>query len=286
MERNEGKACDAAIRRIEAREGALRTDPHDPEEEGHPAPVDFSCTIAGQLCAFEHTVIEPFELHFKIDAKAGIHFDRIRLKVEPLLPKTEHFVLHLPVKAMLPFKGRELTEVQDVISAWIAEIAPTLPGARLDRYVIDTRYQKIPELPFEVALHRVSIGGPPGQLSIVHLVDRDMEAKRADRIRQAYQKKAGKLAVWRELGARTVLILEICDIQLTNAQLVANAVNEIEPSFDGVLPDEVYLFGSFIPAPWYLWTLRAGGQGYYELSRSGNCMVEFDPKSLTDLTGR
>ena len=46
MERfNQGKACDAVIRRIKAREGCSRRDPCCPENENHAAPVDFSCLI-------------------------------------------------------------------------------------------------------------------------------------------------------------------------------------------------------------------------------------------------
>src|SRR4030081_1142406 len=57
-----------------------------------------------------------------------------------------------PVKATLGLMPLELRRVQDAIVAWVESVAPTLPIARLDRYVIDTRYSSIPGVSFEVAL--------------------------------------------------------------------------------------------------------------------------------------
>jgi hypothetical protein len=57
---NEGKVCDAVIRRLEAREGHRRKDLRSPEREGHVAPVELICRIGDRLFAFEHTGIEPF----------------------------------------------------------------------------------------------------------------------------------------------------------------------------------------------------------------------------------
>jgi hypothetical protein len=63
---NEGKALDAVLRFIEARDNALRKDdgwsPDDPKDPD-PDPlrrVDYVCRL---LYAFEHTRIEPFPNH-------------------------------------------------------------------------------------------------------------------------------------------------------------------------------------------------------------------------------
>jgi hypothetical protein len=105
MRFNEGKACDAVVRRIEAREGSFRSDPRFPEAARHPAPVEFTCSIGGQLFAIEHTGIEPFEQHLKLEAKAKAHFEPIQKRLAEVLPRTEHFVSHVPAKAMLELKG-------------------------------------------------------------------------------------------------------------------------------------------------------------------------------------
>jgi hypothetical protein len=75
-------------------------------------------------------------------------------------------------------------------------------------------------IPFAVFLYRNNLPGP-GHLSIVHVVDR-LEDSRNDRIERACKRKFPKLAAWKTRGARTVLILEGVDDQLTNPVDVAN----------------------------------------------------------------
>jgi hypothetical protein len=81
---NEGKACDAIICHIEAREGHIRQSLRFPEKEGHNAPIELACSIGGQLYAFEHTGIEPFEGHIEIEAKA--HFQPLRTMFPGKIP--------------------------------------------------------------------------------------------------------------------------------------------------------------------------------------------------------
>jgi len=78
---NEGKVCDAIIRHIEAREGSQRQNLRSPEQEGHAAPVELTCSIDRQLYAFEHSGIEPFEGQIEIEAKA--HFEPLRAALSP-----------------------------------------------------------------------------------------------------------------------------------------------------------------------------------------------------------
>ena len=73
---SEGKACDAVIRHIEAREGNARQDVRSPEQQGDVAPVEISCSIGGQLFVFEHTGIEPFEGQIEIEAQG--HFKPLK----------------------------------------------------------------------------------------------------------------------------------------------------------------------------------------------------------------
>jgi hypothetical protein len=55
---SEGKALDAVLRRIEEREMRQRgNDGRSPEEQRHPWPIDYACTLGGQLFAIEHTGI-------------------------------------------------------------------------------------------------------------------------------------------------------------------------------------------------------------------------------------
>jgi hypothetical protein len=283
---NEGKACDAVIRRIEAREGQPRGAICFPEQERHPAPVELACQIGAHLYAFEHTGIEPFEQHTELEAKAQAHFRPIQEQVRGRLPQTAHFELRVPIKATLPLKGVQLQRMQDSISVWIHATAPTLPVAQPGRRSIPARHANLPDVPFEVSLARVSAGLATGELSVGHLIGDDLEQQRVERIRRAYNKKAGKLAAWHSEGARSVLVLEENDMQVTNHWLVADAVREIEQTAER-RPNEVYLLSTIIDAFWSLWVLRVDDHVYEELSVWGDSLTpEINPASLTDLTGR
>jgi hypothetical protein len=88
---HEGKACDAVIRRIEAREGHSRSDLTFPEKkQDWAAAVEVTCRIGDQLFAFEHTTIEPFERHLELEARASAHFQPIQDRLAGRLPASEH----------------------------------------------------------------------------------------------------------------------------------------------------------------------------------------------------
>ena len=73
---NEGKAIDAVLRRIEAREATLRLgdgwSPDDQQDPDKDRRVDYVCTVGRQLYAFEHTGIEPFENQIKMEGQPKI----------------------------------------------------------------------------------------------------------------------------------------------------------------------------------------------------------------------
>ena len=283
---NEGKACDAILRRLEVREGASRTNLRSPEREMHPAPVELVCEIGNNLFATEHTGIEPFHGHMQLDAEAHIGFRPIEAMIVGRLPPNEHFELHLPLSATQGLKGATLRRIQVTIAEWIIATAPTLQTARFGRYITPIRWVTLPGVPFRVTLHRTTTEGFPSRFSIHHLVDANHEAERVQRIREACQRKYPKLAQWkRDYGARTVLVLEENDIQLTNQQVVADALLEVERTISD-RPDEVYLVSTAIEATWWTFALRIGERDYYALSQAFECTEEIDPAALINLTGR
>jgi hypothetical protein len=105
-------------------------------------------------------------------------------------------------------------------------------------------------------------------------------------VRRAYDKKCSKLAAWKKAhGARTVLILEENDIQITNHELVGEAVRQVEASLTD-LPDEVWLVSTAINTLWNVWWLRSGGRYCEDLSCWGSSLSEADPLNLLNITGR
>lgn len=95
---NEGKACDAVIRRIEAREGSSRYDVSLPEQERHPAPIEVACKIGERMFAFEHTRIEPFDGHIRLQAEAPAHFKPIEERLAGVFA-LDSLHLFVPAKA-------------------------------------------------------------------------------------------------------------------------------------------------------------------------------------------
>jgi hypothetical protein len=97
---NEGKVCEAIVRHLELREGAIRADVQSPEAAHHADPVELTWQFGDQLFALEHTGIEPFDDHMRLEAESRRHFDPIREALKDVLP-AEIIELHIPAKAML-----------------------------------------------------------------------------------------------------------------------------------------------------------------------------------------
>jgi hypothetical protein len=281
---NEGKACDAIARRIEARLGRARGQMCFPENEQHAGPVDLVCKIGDHLFAFEHTGIEPFEGHVSLDAKSDKHLQAIRDLVEAALPSGESYTLYIPAGATLGLSGPALGRVLRAIATWIIATAPQLPMIRRTDPLTGPHNARIPDVPFPVSLTRAEPGPVPAGFHVVHLVERDTEKRRVERIRRAYKQKMPKLGVWKQLGARTVLILEENDIQLTSHWAVASAVMAVEK---GILekPDEVYLVSTVVTNEWTSWILRMDDSVYAELSVWGDSLRYVDPEILKNITG-
>jgi len=130
------------------------------------------------------------------------------------------------------------------------------------------------------------MGPMRGRFSVGHLVQGDMEQLRRERIGRAYKNKLGKLSVWKEShNARTVLILEENDIQLTNAQRIADAVVEIE-RIELKKPDEIFLVSTCLDDVWWVTPIRCGNRSYYDFNEPGERFAEFSPLSLEPVTPR
>jgi hypothetical protein len=155
------------------------------------------------------------------------------------------------------------------------------------RYLPSIQKVRPPGVPGDVQLDRFQSIVPPGGFQIRHsIADADLEPIREARIRTACQKKLPKLEVWRQQeGARTVLVLEDNDIQLTNPARVFDALAALRQDFNN-WPDEIYLVSTISENPWYVHALRVGDRNYYELSAAGQCMTELDTCRLLDLTER
>ncbi len=255
-----------------------------PDKEGHPAPVELVCTIGDQLYAVEHTGIEPFEGHMRGNAEDDRLIQPIVAGVAGRLPPEEEFQLQIPAGAMEGFRAREVATIQRLLIDWIIGSAPNLwipPRGRKDTRVQPTH---IPGIPFAVKLYRLESRIFRGELQVVHVVS-DVENRRFERVTVALKRKMPKLAAWkRDAGARTVLVLEENDIQLTNCHVVTDAVLKSEETL-GRAADEIYLVTTSF-TPWQVHFVRVGDRSYFDLSDPDKRSWDAQPSQLSSLTGR
>jgi hypothetical protein len=278
---NEGKACDAVIRHIETREQSLRQDVRSPEREGHTAPVELTCIIGGHPYAFEHTAIEPFEGQIELEARA--HFEPLRTAFSSRILPGEYYELHAPAGATLGLTKSQISGAISALDDWIQAEGPRLGLTPLGLKGTPVVRHADAVIPFKVDLYRYSFPTPPGGLSVVHEVN-NLEDLRMRRIRRACENKLPKLALWKTLGARTILILEGVDDQLTNPIDVARLVLHAEKAV-GNEPDEIYFVFSAIE-PWSVWHIRVDARSFFDLINPDDRAWEVDPQTLSQLTNR
>ncbi len=285
---NEGKAVDAVIRLIEARQGCRRADdgwsPDDSDIDDPRRRVEYVITIGDRLFAIEHTGIEPFPDQVKMGLDNKALFAPILQRFD-LRSDQEYWGLHFPVEASVGLKRKRIPKVQAAMIAWIEANADHVPVVWYgDKPGNQPLGVEIPEIPFRFSLHREKFPGFSalgGRIWLHTYVAGDLEAARQDRLRAACEKKFPKLANWkRDVGAHTVLVLEDNDISLTNHQKVTDALEQAEAGMADP-PDEVFLVSTYLPKRWTASCLRRPGASYYDADERFH---EFDPAALAQLT--
>jgi hypothetical protein len=284
---NEGKACEAIIRHVEARAKAQRANValHD----AHPKAdrrIELTFEVGATLYAMEHTGIEPFPDFMRMNGDAKRLYEPIVQAVSGALPPHEMIELHMPVGALFDKSKKELKGIHEALARYIVSTAPTVPLRSYASYIGDLKPVAAAGVPFPVKLHRFTSPNTPHRFMIKHTLAGDTEALRLKRIRQACEAKFPKLAAWKSAAkARTLLILEDNDIQLTNESLVADAFLPIARARDD-RPDETYMLNSCTDT-WYLWPVLIDSVSFFDLSeRYHPIHVEIDAKALNPVTSR
>jgi hypothetical protein len=93
------------------------------------------------------------------------------------------------------------------------------------------------------------------------------------------------LNAWKQTyGARSVLLLEENDIQLTNAEVVAKAIDKIVNGTTA-RPDEIHLVTTCTDT-WWVTPIWNGRFCYYDETNPGDRFWEVDRQNLKSLTDR
>lgn len=281
---NEGKACDAVIRRLEAQYGFGRQEVRYPEKENHPAPVEVVCSIGGQRFAFEHTIIEPFERHIQGQAQDWKELPRFRDKLTNFIPEGEHIVLCVPVRCLAGLDSTASKQVQEGLFNFVESQIESLPAHPSFSGIVPHEFN-IPEISFKFSLVKYNGSSIFGRISLIQKLNFDLEMERVKRTRRALDKKSTKLSHWKCQGFRAVLVLEENDIALTDVVAVATCLRNAEVGL-GFRSDEIYLFTAKMDDPCLVWPLRIDDRYYSELAKREKSMTTFDPRTLNDITRR
>lgn len=170
------------------------------------------------------------------------------------LPRTEHWVLHVPFDATAGLTPSQFRSVPERLGEWVARRAENLPLVQYgDRYGNPPPGDRVDGIPFRVSLHRWTVrgGGLGTRFAVTFAAPCDLEVARVVGLRTTCDAKFAKLAAWkRDANARTVLVLEDNNIALTNSQLIREALAAAvagEPD----APDEIYLASTELADIWW-----------------------------------
>ena len=161
-ENNQGRACDAVVRILEALSGLERAGIAYPELNGEPGPVDLIFDLGGEQYALEHTLIEPFEGQIRFESLFSKLIAPVTEKLAHDLPKPGVYELFFPIDTRLNVGQDQLDAYRAVLIQWVRKHALALHAEnpnRLGRDVcpfgIRDEVSGRPEgFPFEVLLVR------------------------------------------------------------------------------------------------------------------------------------
>jgi hypothetical protein len=121
-----------------------------------------------------------------------------------------------------------------------------------------------------------------GRFQLKHLT-RAFDQPREPRIQRTCDDKFPKLAAWkRSANARTILVLEDNDVQLTSPIIVVETFLPIACARSDA-PDETYMVSTYT-SPWYAWPNLVNGRTYFELAAT-NYPIHFEMDATGHLIG-
>lgn len=269
---HEAETCEGVIEHLERREGALRHYVRV-RDRGNiisaDARVEMTFWLGDQLYAIEHTGIEPFDGFMEHQNRSRELFKPLETAITTalgaLLAPGVVIEMHIPVDA---FNGRKMPEVRSIQAGlvdYVRNNAAKLPARKYGDYRGTLLTGKPESVPFSVSLVRFDgLGSLPGYFLLKHLT-RGSEEPRARRIERACERKFPKLAVWKGTdNARTILVLEDNDVQLTNQSVVAETFLPLAVARSDA-PDETYMVAT-CTSPWRAWPILVDGRTYFELA--------------------
>lgn len=268
---NEGRACDAVARVLEARTGHQRADVWSPDKSGETPPVDLRMSLGAQQYAIEHTQIEAFAGQIGTEEVFRRFIEPVREELSGTLPGPALYTLVFPLDSRIEARARKLDDIRSDFICWLRERCQELNGECPER---PTRISRPsghtcewrgtpPSFPYEVKIvretHWARSSRFDGKLQLDRPSPNNLEAKRLLRIRTAFDKKCQKLLLCMREGVRTVLVLESADLFLSNEMLIVDCLLDIIRDQDD-LPNEIYLVETSLDDVWTVRCMQHGDE--------------------------
>ncbi len=96
-------------------------------------------------------------------------------------------------------------------------------------------------------------------------------------------KKLPKLKSWKDIEARSLLVLENCDLSLSNHVVILEAAEEALKG-RGDAPDEIWLVDTAIETEWTVWRLMSDGVSFPD-EETAFRYRDFNPEDLFNVGG-
>ncbi len=280
---NEGKACDAVVRFLEHRVGNGRFDLQTPDADRDPDPVDLAVRIMNTRYALEHTGIEPFDSQIDLAKASQVFFAPLLDRIRQVVPAGETYYLQFPYDAASCVKPRAYDVCRDALFKWIVFTAPRRSLHARHRLDVGCQNMEVEGVPFPVSLTRQQRPNEHWPSARISVFPPEGDEWRVRRIARAIDKKMPKLIAWKQKHqARSVLVFENADIQLTNHIAVTEAVLSVLKARTD-RPDEIYLVES-CHEPWWVIPVLIDNTSAVDLGENW-CWQIFSTE-LEDLTDR
>lgn len=262
--KNEGKACDAVLKRIEICSGEARSGLWHPELEQDGPQVDLRVTVGTQEYAIEHTLLQPYPNSVSDFATFKSIHEFIREQELSPLPGSVHYQLRIPYQVSLPKRKRRRDKALRSLLEWIGDTAQQLHERRWEvprsGIGVNNCIRGKPndfEQDFELFRWPDRLPTPykPGVLSMAFSGQENIEQLLRNSMGKAFAKKFPKLFECRQLDAQTVLILEGIDLPVGNHHYIGNVLPDLLAQRTDC-PNEIYLVEPDSELLWWVWPLK------------------------------
>ena len=263
---NEGKVCDAVVRFLEKRTGAIRTQVRHPELDGAGPPVELRLKLDTQEYAIEHTKIESFENQIKTGVIIDKILDHFKKNLPVPFPSPAYYELQYPIDICFPTRKAKRERALNNLVEWICTnekvlrerirgrlLRPNIPWFA-DDFVcgmpagLDCKFELL------CWLDAARIGREPGSLLMRPIFPEDLNPQLTKRLMRGFSDKCPKLHRCKAEGARTVLVLESNDIALTHFEFRTNLLPKLLAKHTNA-PDEIFLVLTHSNL-WWVWPIK------------------------------